>query len=233
MTLYDHSTDEQLVEECLAGDTRAFRALIERYHDALMRFLIRLTGQRQLAEDVFQETFLQVHQSLAGFDRERRFKPWLFTIAANKGRDALRKLGRRPTVSLSAPARGGAGGRGTDADDAPSFVDLMAIDVPAASTRIEQAEQSAMVQRALDTLSPRLKETLLLAYFQKLSYAQLSDLLGIPLGTVKSRIHAAVASFAQAWQQELESSHRRESGNRAGLTAPSRAPRPTSGGEHA
>ncbi|MFM9957147.1 MAG: RNA polymerase sigma factor [Phycisphaerales bacterium] len=232
MTLYDHSTDEQLVEESLAGDTRAFQALIERYHDALMRFLIRLTGQRQLAEDVFQDAFLQVHQSLAGFDRERRFKPWLFTIAANKGRDALRKISRRPAVSLSAPTRGGRGG--TDGDDAPSFVDLMSIDIPPVSTRIEQNEQSAMVQRALDTLSPRLKETLLLAYFQKLSYAQLSDLLGIPLGTVKSRIHAAVASFAQAWQHELEASHRRESGNRSGFSTANRPPpRNPSGGEHA
>lgn len=229
MTLYDQSTDEQLVEESLAGDTRAFQTLIERYHDALMRFLIRLTGQRQLAEDVFQDTFLQVHQSLEGFDSERRFKPWLFTIAANKGRDALRKISRRPAVSLNAAARAHAG----DSDDAPAFVDLMSIDIPPASTRMEQAEQSAMVQRALDTLSPRLKETLLLAYFQKLSYAQLSDLLGIPLGTVKSRIHAAVASFAQAWQQELEANHRRESGNRSGFSTGSRPSRPTSGGEHA
>lgn len=221
MTIYSNSTDEQLVEEHLSGDTQAFRALIERYHDPLMRFLHRLTGQRQLAEDVFQDAFLQVHQSLEGFDRTRRFKPWLFTIAANKGRDALRKIGRRPAVSLSASTGG---------DDAPAFVDLMSIDMPHASTRIEQAEQSAMVQRALDRLSPRLKETLLLAYFQKLSYAQLSDMLGIPLGTVKSRIHAAVASFAQSWQEEVDASQRRESGNRH---APAQFGRSSSGGEHA
>jgi RNA polymerase sigma-70 factor (ECF subfamily) len=223
MTLYANSTDEQLVEEYLSGDTQAFRALIERYHDPLMRFLHRLTGQRQLAEDVFQDAFLQVHQSLEGFDVTRRFKPWLFTIAANKGRDALRKIGRRPAVSLSAST-------GNGGEDGPAFVDLMSIDLPHASTRIEQAEQSAMVQRALDRLSPRLKETLLLAYFQKLSYAQLSDMLEIPLGTVKSRIHAAVASFAKSWQEEVEASGRRESGNRIGSTLQSRS---SSGGEHA
>lgn len=203
MALYATRTDEQLVEDTLSGDTLAMRALIERYHDPLLRFLIRLTGQRQLAEDVFQETFLQVHQSLAGFDCSRRFKPWLFTIAANKGRDALRRIGRRPAVSLSASISG---------EDGASYVDLMQIDLPHASTRIEQEEQSRMVQRALERLTPRLKETLLLAYFQKLSYAQLADALGIPLGTVKSRLHAAVASFAQAWQAEVQASGNRESG---------------------
>lgn len=206
MALYATRTDEQLVEDTLSGDTLAMRALIERYHDPLLRFLIRLTGQRQLAEDVFQETFLQIHQSLAGFDCSRRFKPWLFTIAANKGRDALRRIGRRPAVSLSASISG---------DDGASFVDLMQIDLPHASTRMEQEEQSRMVQRALERLTPRLKETLLLAYFQKLSYAQLADALGIPLGTVKSRLHAAVASFAKAWQAEVEASGKRSSGNAA------------------
>lgn len=221
MTYHANSTDEHLVEEYLSGDTQAFRALIDRYHDPLMRFLHRFTGQRQLAEDVFQDTFLQVHQSLEGFDTQRRFKPWLFTIAANKGRDALRKIGRRPAVSLSASV-----GR----DDGPSFVDLMSIDMPAASTRMEQVEQSAMVQRALDRLSPRLKETLLLAYFQKLSYAQLADMLGIPLGTVKSRIHAAIASFAHSWQEEVDAAGRRESGNRLGSAPPGRS---SNTGEHA
>ncbi len=207
MNYYTQSTDEQLVAEYRSGDALAFRALVERYHDPLMRFLCRLTGQRQLAEDVFQDAFLQVHQSLAGFDESRRFKPWLFTIAANKGRDALRRVGRRPAVSLSASV-------GSE-DDSSTFVDLMQIDIPPAHTRMQQAEQSQMVQRALDRLSPRLKEVLLLSYFQKLSYAQLADMLGIPLGTVKSRLHAAVASFAQAWQAEVDLADSAESGNRA------------------
>lgn len=214
MDYYRDSTDEQLAADYLSGDAPAFRALIERYHDPLLRFLIRLTGQRQLAEDVFQETFLQVHQSLGGFDQERRFKPWLFTIAANKGRDALRRVGRRPAVSLSSPL-----GSSGDAD-AGSLVDLMEIEIPHASTRMEKQEQSAMVQRALDRLSPRLKEILLLSYFQKLSYAQLAEMLAIPLGTVKSRLHAAVASFANAWQEEVESARVGEDARRARFTPP-------------
>lgn len=199
-------TDEELVEDVLDGDVAAFRGLIERHHDALFRFLFRLTGNRQMAEDVFQDAFLQVHQSLDTFDSSRRFKPWLFTIAANKGRDALRKANRRKTVSLSAPVVEEGG---------KSFVDLMEIDLPDVSSPMEEAERSAKVQRAIDELSPRLREILLMAYFQKMTYAQIAELFGIPIGTVKSRLHSAVAAFAKAWQElnekKSENDHAAES----------------------
>lgn len=199
-------TDEELVEDVLDGDVAAFRGLIERHHDALFRFLFRLTGNRQMAEDVFQDAFLQVHQSLDTFDSSRRFKPWLFTIAANKGRDTLRKANRRKTVSLSAPVVEEGG---------KSFVDLMEIDLPDVSSPMEEAERSAKVQRAIDELSPRLREILLMAYFQKMTYAQIAELFGIPIGTVKSRLHSAVAAFAKAWQElnekKSENDHAAES----------------------
>lgn len=206
-------TDEELVADYLDGDSGSFRALIERHHDALIRFLNRFMGDRQAAEDVFQETFLQVHQSIETFDSTKRFKPWLFTIAANKARDSLRKSNRRTTVSLSAPVGG--------SDDGTTFVDLMSIDLPAASSRMESEEQSVMVQRAIATLSPRLREILLLAYFQKLSYTQLADALEVPVGTVKSRLHAAVASFAKAWQTQVEEkkSGKQSGGSAGGLAA--------------
>jgi RNA polymerase sigma-70 factor (ECF subfamily) len=189
-----HDTDEQLLARYREGDTPSFRRLIDRHHDELLRFLTRLVGDRQAAEDVFQEAFLQVHVSADTFDPTRRFKPWLFTIAANKGRDYVRKRGRRHEVDISAPVAGVAG-------EGNSFVDLMEIDVAAPDERMDATERDAMVQRAVDRLTPTLKEILLLAYFQRLSYAQIADELQIPLGTVKSRLHAAVASFARAWQQ--------------------------------
>lgn len=190
-------SDEQLLQDYREGDLPAFRELIQRHHDELLRFLTRLTGDRQAAEDVFQEAFLQVHISADTFDPTRRFKPWLFTIAANKGRDYVRKRVRRHEVDISAPVQGG-GGRGGEGN---SFVDLMEIDVSAPDERLDATERDALVQRAVDRLSPTLKEILLLAYFQRLSYAQIADELEIPLGTVKSRLHAAVASFAKSWQQ--------------------------------
>jgi RNA polymerase sigma-70 factor (ECF subfamily) len=193
----DQRTDERLVEAYRKGESEVFRTLVERYHDDLIRFLTRLAGDRQIAEDAFQDAFLQVHLSLGSFDTSRRFRPWLFTIAANKARDLLRKKGRRQTLELSAPIGSAAGG---GSNDGGSFIDLLEIDVPPPDTGLLSEEREAMVQRALDRLSEPLREILLLAYFQRLSYAQVADELGIPLGTVKSRLHAAVASFAKHWR---------------------------------
>lgn len=187
-------SDEQLLEAYRQGDTDAFRTLIQRHQEDLIRFLIRLTGDRQAAEDVFQEAFLQVHISADTFDPTRRFKPWLFTIAANKARDLLRKRVRRQEVDLSAPISrsGDEGGQ--------SFVDLMEINIPPPEEGLEAEERDALVQQAIDRMPHALKEILLLAYFQRLSYAQIAEELEIPLGTVKSRLHSAVAAFARHWQ---------------------------------
>jgi RNA polymerase sigma-70 factor (ECF subfamily) len=105
-------SDEELVSAYRGGDAAAFEELVRRHHDDLIRFLIRLTGNRAVAEDAFQDTFLQVHVSADTFDTSRRFKPWLFTIAANKGRDALRRNARRKALDLSAPIAGSGNGTG-------------------------------------------------------------------------------------------------------------------------
>lgn len=187
-------TDEQLLLAYREGESGAFRALIERHQDALLRFLIRFMGDAAAADDVFQEAFLQVHLSADTFDVDRRFKPWLFTIAANKGRDHLRKHNRRPVVDLSAPVDSS----GED-DGGRTFLDLMEVDVEAPGARLEDRERDRLVQRAVDAMPDHLREVLLLAYFQRLSYQAIADNLEIPLGTVKSRLHAAVASFAKHW----------------------------------
>ena len=188
-------SDEVMFERYRGGDRAAFRTLIERHQPELLRFLIRLVGDQAGAEDVFQEAFLQVHLAADTFDATRRFRPWLFTIAANKARDYLRRKGRRRTLELSAPVD-----RGGDGGEAGSFVDLMEVRVPAPSDALDKDETNRQVQKALDELPLILREILLLAYFQRISYAQISDELGIPLGTVKSRLHAAVAAFAKKWK---------------------------------
>lgn len=192
MSDWREQSDEQVFEAFRAEEQGAYRELIERYHDDLLRFLTRMVGDRAAAEDIFQDTFLQVHISAASFDSSRRFRPWLFTIAANKARDYLRKKNRRKTVELSAPIK--------KSEPGSSFVDLLEVDVPAPDAAMDLSERDGMVQEALDQLGPALREVLLLAYFQRLSYAQIAEDLGIPLGTVKSRMHSAVAAFARAWQ---------------------------------
>jgi RNA polymerase sigma-70 factor (ECF subfamily) len=188
----DRRRDEELLDSYLNGDRAAFKELMSRYTLELHHFLTRFLGSRAAADDVFQETFLQVHLSADTFDPQRRFKPWLFTIAANKARDHHRKHARHGSVSLSASV---------DADgDGDRFVDLLKADIPTPEAPVLDAERSRLVKTVVDSLPIHLREILLLSYFQRLSYNQIADSLEIPLGTVKSRLHTAVAAFARAWK---------------------------------
>lgn len=190
-------SDEQLFEYYRRGEDSALRQLIERHQEELLRFLYRLTSDRAAAQDAFQEAFLQVHLSANSFDSSRKFRPWLFTIAANKARDMLRKRGRRPMLDLSAPVGSRSGG-GEDGGGT-TYIDLMEVDIPAPDAAMDAEERDQQVQRVLSDMPLPLREILLLAYFQRLSYAQIAEDLGIPLGTVKSRLHAAVATFGKKW----------------------------------
>src|SRR4029077_6490405 len=109
---------EQLLAGYRDGDKASFSALVSRYQRELYHFLVRFLGNRAAAEDVFQETFLQVHQSAEAFALQRRFKPWLFTIAANKARDLIRSQARRPTNPLQASISPGD-------EESGEFIDLM------------------------------------------------------------------------------------------------------------
>ncbi len=192
----DDSSDEALLSRYQRGEAEVFPVLMQRYRNELLHFLIRFLGSRAAAEDVFQETFLQIHLSADSFDPTRRFKPWLFTIAANKARDHHRKNARRAAVSLNASIAG-------DGDDRGSFVDLLEADLPSPSSPLLDAERSRVVKEVMDGLPPHLREILLLSYFQRMSYNQIADGLDIPLGTVKSRLHTAVAAFARSWKAKL------------------------------
>lgn len=193
-------TDEQLVGRYRAGVDEAFETLVRRYRPELFHFLIRFAGGRAAAEDVFQEAFLQVHLSIETFDLSKRFKPWLFTIAANKARDYLRRSGRRKAASLSTPLDGAGGAGG----DGRTFIDLMESDLPLPDTRAEGTEQAERVRQAVSELPDHLREVLILAYFNQFAYKEIADMLGIPLGTVKSRLHSAVATFAELWKSRFD-----------------------------
>jgi RNA polymerase sigma-70 factor (ECF subfamily) len=186
-------TDEQLVGAYRGGRAEAFEALVRRYRPELLHFLIRFAGNRAAGEDLFQEAFLQVHISADTFDVSKRFKPWLFTIAANKARDHLRKNKRQRTVPLSALVD-------KKQEDGPSFIDLMQADLPMPEDLAQDSETARLVAEVVDSLPDHLREVLLLAYFQQFPYKQIAEMLGIPLGTVKSRLHAAVGTFAQLWK---------------------------------
>jgi len=188
-------SDAQLIERYRDGDQKAFAALVQRYQRELFHFLFRFLGKRASAEDVFQDTFLQIHLSIDSFDLERRFKPWLFTIAANKARDFLRRKSQRPLAPLSAPLE-------ASEQQGPQFIDLLEAHLALPDEQVEQQEVRDLVRQVIEVLPDHLREILLLAYFQRFAYSEIADVLGIPLGTVKSRLHSAVASFAQEWKRQ-------------------------------
>jgi RNA polymerase sigma-70 factor (ECF subfamily) len=166
---------------------------VSRYQRELYHFLVRFLGNRASAEDIFQETFLQVHQSAEQFDLQRRFRPWLFTIAANKARDLIRSQARRPANPLQASINPGDGESG-------EFIDLMQSTAGLPSEPMERKELQQLVHNTVGSMPEHLREILLLSYFHQFPYKQISEILDIPLGTVKSRLHAAVAHFAERWR---------------------------------
>ena len=186
-------SDEDLLIAYRRGDRASFAQLLQRYQRELFHFLVRFTGDRASAEDIFQETFLQVHQSADQFDAQRRFRPWLFTIAANKARDLHRSQVRRQATPLQAAIVPGN-------EDSGVFIDLMKSTQPTPSEPMERQELQALVQKTVMDMPVNLREILLLSYFHQFPYKQISDILEIPLGTVKSRLHAAVAFFAHRWK---------------------------------
>ncbi|MBN2375283.1 MAG: sigma-70 family RNA polymerase sigma factor [Sedimentisphaerales bacterium] len=185
-------SDEQLFDLFRNGDEAAFARLLRRYEKPLYNFLLKFLRQPGLAEDVFQETFLQVHISAESFQSSRRFRPWLYTIASNKARDLLRSRARRPTVQLTAS---------DDNDDPGQLLDSLLRDNATPQQILEKKQQREIVHQAVAQMPEHLREILVLAYFKYLSYKELSEHLDVPLGTVKSRLHSAVANFSNQYNE--------------------------------
>jgi RNA polymerase sigma-70 factor (ECF subfamily) len=188
-------TDEQLLADHVAGDADAFRRLMERHSRELYTFVFRFTRSTAAAEDVVQESFLQIHLSAERFDPSRRLKPWLFTIGANKARDWLRGRSRQREVALDAKIS-------SEDETGQTFLDLLADPGEAPGEVMGADETRQAVQRAVDRLPPVLREALVLAYFHRFAYKEMADILGIPVGTVKSRLHAAVGAFGKVFREE-------------------------------
>lgn len=185
--------DTELLRLHLDGDQEAFGVLVRRYRRELFNFLARFTGDQAMAEDVFQETFLQLHLSAGTFDLSRRLKPWLFTIAANKGRDAMRKTYRRQAAPLDAKIAGSESQEST-------YADLMPSNIPPPDESLLNLETRQAVQRIINDMPENLRTVLVMSYFNEFPYKEISEILDVPLGTVKSRLHAAVQHFARQWK---------------------------------
>ena len=190
-------SDNELLRRHIQGDEQAFAALVARHRRELYNFLARFTGEPALAEDIFQEAFLQIHLSAATFDPNRRLKPWLFTIAANKARDAMRRRTRQQAAPLDAAISS------TD-NRQTTYADLMPSNIPPPDERILNLETRQAVQKIVQEMPEGLRAVLVLNYFQEFPYKDIAEILNVPLGTVKSRLHAAVKHFAERWKAVAE-----------------------------
>jgi len=191
-------TDAELLSRYMTGDEAAFREIVGRYKNSLYAFLKQFLNRHDLVEDVFQETFMQLFASRESFDTSRPLRPWLFTIAANKAKDALRKWQRTTAVPI---------GTMGDPQDL-SFDDMLntvTSDTTMPEDELQTNETAARVGQIITDMPENLREILILAYFQKFSYKQMAEVLSIPIGTVKSRLHTAVGRFAREWKTSVGS----------------------------
>ncbi len=177
------------------GQAEVFDELIRRSAGELHHYLARYLGDPTLADDVLQNTFLQVHAKCRLYQDGRPVRPWLYAIATHQAVDALRRAGRQAAVSLDQSA-----GAGEEVEPG-ALVDLLVGEEPGPLEELEEAERQQWVRDSVARLPEPLRQTLILAYYQGLKYHEIAEVLGIPLGTVKSRLHGAIArlrAMAQA-----------------------------------
>jgi RNA polymerase sigma-70 factor (ECF subfamily) len=184
-------TDEELMSRYRDGGPEdLFTELVHRYERELYRYLARYLGDPSLAEDVFQNTFLQIHLKRGLYEDGRSFRPWLYAIATHQAVDTLRKAGRHPVVSLDqriSPAQ--------RESEAGSLLDLLVNEGAGPLAELQEQERQKWVRDSIERLPDTLRQTLILAYHQDLKYREIADILKIPVGTVKSRLHAALSKL--------------------------------------
>ncbi len=180
-----------LVRRCLAGDAAAWEDLVHRYHRRIYNICFRFTGSATDADDLTQEVFIKMYRTLGSYDLERgAFMTWLTTVSRNLLVDHFRKRKQdRRTDSLEATAR--------DSEDAPSIGERLPDAAPPPDARVQSGETQQLVQRALQKLSPELREAVILRDLQDMDYKEIALALKVPEGTVKSRINRGRTELAR------------------------------------
>ncbi len=169
-------TDEILIAQFQQGDVDAFDILVRRYKDQLLNYVYRFVGNRIDAEDIVQETFLRVYKNKHYYKEIAKFSTWVYTIAGNLAKTELRRRKRRKVFSVS------------------NFVnDERDFDIPDVNRNPEKEVDGSIkdgfIQKAIEKLPSKFKEVILLRDVQGFAYEEISQILNIPLGTVKSRVN--------------------------------------------
>lgn len=186
-------SDEELLSRFLKGESEAFGLLLRRHERELFGYLRRYLSDNSLAEDVFQTTFLQVYQKASQFDVSRKVRPWLYAIATHQAIDLLRKVGKRNLYSLDQPPD-------SDSSSKGSLAETIITNEKDPLEGLGLQESRERVQLALDQLPEHLKLVVILTYYQGLKNREVADIMNIPVGTVKSRLHTAMARLQGLYQ---------------------------------
>jgi RNA polymerase sigma-70 factor, ECF subfamily len=181
--------DLRLIAECRHGDTAAFGVLVRRYQDRLFNTVFRLVGNAEDSYDVVQEAFLNAYQSLDGFKGDALFFTWLYRIAVNTAISLKRK--QRSAVSIDAHRNGEGGIEPLDSSEESR-----------PGHALEQAEQERRIQRALARLSPEHRAVLVLKDMEGQKYETMAEVLQVPIGTIRSRLHRARVELRELLERD-------------------------------
>lgn len=185
-TRYEEMTDEDLMLHAQRGHLMAFEVLARRHQVKLVNFLNKYSGDMATAEDLCQQTLLKIYRVRDKFLGHGKFTSWMFTIAANLAKDHLRKVKRKPTVSLDAPV-------GEDA----TMIDFFESGEKSSSEQLEERETAKMVRMAVDSLADHHRMVIILSHYENLNYDEIARILKCSKGTVKSRVFRAKARLKE------------------------------------
>jgi len=169
-------TDEDLIEQFQNGDLYAFDLIVKRYKNQLLNFIFRFLGNVEESEDLVQETFLRVYRNRTAYKKVAKFSTWIYTIAGNLAKTELRKRKRRRFFSISE-----LGYNEKDYDISDEAYNP--------ERDVDGIMKDDIIQKQISALSPKFREVILLRDVQQLSYEEISKIVDIPLGTVKSRVN--------------------------------------------
>ncbi|MDZ7263325.1 MAG: sigma-70 family RNA polymerase sigma factor [candidate division KSB1 bacterium] len=184
-------TDEDLIERFQNGDLYAFDLIVKRYKNQLMNFVYRFLGNAEEAEDLVQETFLRVYRNRRAYQKVAKFSTWIYTIAGNLAKTELRKRKRRKFFSIS-----DLGYNEKDYDISDEAFNP--------EKDVDSRMKEEIIHREINDLSPKFREVILLRDVQQLSYEEISQIVDIPLGTVKSRVNRGRLKLQERLKSLLE-----------------------------
>lgn len=160
------------------GDRRAFAELVELYKDKIFHLAYRMLGNKQEAEDIVQETFMRLYSNLHRYDETQKFSTWIFRIGTNLCIDQLRK--RKLTYSLDAEVTDGEGN---------DYYAMMPSDEDTPEKQVIVSETQRHIRKIIDNMPDKYKSIIVLRYLHDLSLQEISDVLDLPITTIKTRLH--------------------------------------------